>query len=185
MGILPRRGRTDQPRATPWDHEVRPTSSPERAAQGHGDVSPFQGSGLDIRPDPRALPWADLWLPLRGDRQRCRYRCYSLVSKSGTHPPDRNRHRPDRSPAEPAPTAESVVLCRRNILLPNGSRTDPTDRRQSRLRQRNGACCSSAPDRVRTGSETSPADGPCLGGHHVSPGVRHCTCALLDSVFRS
>jgi len=79
MGILPRRGRTDQPRATPWDLEVKPTSSPERAGHGPSDVSPFQGSGIDIRPDPRALPWADLWLPLRGDRQRCRYRCYSLL----------------------------------------------------------------------------------------------------------
>src|SRR6478736_1323615 len=78
MGILPRRGRTDQPRATPWDREVKPTSSPERAAHEPSHVSPFQGSGIDIRPDPRALPWADLWLPLRGDRQSCRYRCYSL-----------------------------------------------------------------------------------------------------------
>jgi hypothetical protein len=60
MGILPRRGRTDQPRATPWDREVKPTSSPERAGHGPSDVSPFQGSGIDIRPDPRALPWADL-----------------------------------------------------------------------------------------------------------------------------
>jgi hypothetical protein len=52
----------------------------------HGDVSPFQGSGTDIRPDPRAMPWTALWLPLRGDRQRCRYRCYSvdlLVSQWG------------------------------------------------------------------------------------------------------
>src|SRR5258707_10592795 len=79
MGILPRRGRTDQPRATPWDLVVKPTSSPERAAHGPSDVSPFQGSGIDIQPDPRALPWADLWLPLRGDRQRYRYRCYSLL----------------------------------------------------------------------------------------------------------
>ena len=47
--------------------EVNSTSSPERAGHGHGDVSPFQGSRIDIRPDPRALPWADLWLPLRGD----------------------------------------------------------------------------------------------------------------------
>jgi hypothetical protein len=27
------------------------------------------------RPVPRALPWADLWLPLRGDGQYGRYRC--------------------------------------------------------------------------------------------------------------
>ena len=66
-GILPRRGRTDQPRASPWDHEVKPDSSPERAAQGHGDVSPLQGSAINRRPEPRALPWADLWLPLRGE----------------------------------------------------------------------------------------------------------------------
>src|SRR5437016_4498511 len=78
MGILPRRGRTGQPRATPWDRDVELTSSPVRARHGASDVSPFQGSGIDIRPDPRALPWADLWLPLQGDRQRCRYRCYSL-----------------------------------------------------------------------------------------------------------
>ncbi len=49
MGIWPRRGRTDQPRATPWDREFRSTSSPERAGQGDGDVSPFQGRGMDIR----------------------------------------------------------------------------------------------------------------------------------------
>ena len=34
-----------QPRASPWDHEVQPNSSPERAAQGPEVVSPFQGSG--------------------------------------------------------------------------------------------------------------------------------------------
>ena len=40
--------------------EVQPTSSPETAGHRHGDVAPFQGSGIDIRPIPRALPWADL-----------------------------------------------------------------------------------------------------------------------------
>jgi len=78
MGIVPRRGRTNQPRASPWNHQVRENSSPERAAQCSGDGSPFQGSGIHIRPAPRTLPWADLWLPLRGERPRYRYSCYSL-----------------------------------------------------------------------------------------------------------
>ena len=181
-GISPRRGRTDQPRATPWVPDVRPTSSPERAGQGHGDVSPFQGSGLANRPEPRALPWADLWLPLRGDRQEPRYRCYSLVSKSGTHPPDRNRHRPDRSPAEPAPTAESVVFCRRG-LCSRRFRTDPTDRRQSRLLQRTGGASvallptGSGPDRRRLLPMARASEA-----RHVSPGVRHRTVNRSNSL---
>jgi hypothetical protein len=69
MKIPPRRGRNMTAQGNALGPEIRPTASPERAGHGRGDVSPFQGSGTDIRPDPRALPWADLWLPLRGDRQ--------------------------------------------------------------------------------------------------------------------
>src|SRR5690349_2557973 len=65
MGILPRRGGTDQPRATPWDRDVEPTSSPERARHGASDVSPFQGSGTDIRPDPRRCPGLICGCPFR------------------------------------------------------------------------------------------------------------------------
>ena len=49
-------------------------------------------------------------------------------------------------------------------------RTGPTDRRQSRLLQRTGPGTSEAPDGVRTGSETSPAADPRLGGRRVFPG---------------
>jgi hypothetical protein len=74
---------------------------PNRSAQGNAlgprsrtDSEPCKGeprpwrcialSGLNpvIRSDPRALPWADLWLPLRGDGPRCRYRCYSPRSRT-------------------------------------------------------------------------------------------------------
>jgi hypothetical protein len=88
MRILPRRGQTGQPRASPWDQHVKPTPSPERAAHGHRDVAPIQGSGILVGPDARAMPWADLWLPLRGDRQRYRYRCHSVKTSriSGARP---------------------------------------------------------------------------------------------------
>ena len=43
---------------------------------------PFRAQ-VNMRPDPRALPWADLWLPLRGERQRYRYSCDSLDEFSG------------------------------------------------------------------------------------------------------
>ncbi len=90
--ILPRRGRTNQPRASPWDHKVKENSSPERAAQGLGNVSPFQGLGIPIRPDPRAMPWADLWLPLRGERQRYRHSCYSLSCRDNLRCSKRSSH---------------------------------------------------------------------------------------------
>ena len=34
--------------------------------KGHGLVAPFQGLITGGSSRPRALPWADLWLPLRG-----------------------------------------------------------------------------------------------------------------------
>ena len=66
---LPRRGRTRKPRATPRETGLKSTASPEGAAQLDEAVSPFQVSIADGLPGPRALPWADLWLPLRGDGQ--------------------------------------------------------------------------------------------------------------------
>src|SRR5271166_5440081 len=55
-GVRPAGAATNQPRATPWDHEFIRTSSPERAAQESGVVSPFQGLDRNTRPKPRALP---------------------------------------------------------------------------------------------------------------------------------
>ena len=39
--------------------------------KGDGLVAPFQGSIAGAPPSPRALPWADLWLPLRGVGKKC------------------------------------------------------------------------------------------------------------------
>ena len=78
-GDLPRRGRTNQHRTTPWGPEDEPGWSPERAPYGPGDVSPLQGSLILIPPDPRPLSCANLWLHPRGPRSRCRHRCDRLV----------------------------------------------------------------------------------------------------------
>ncbi len=82
-GFLPRRGVIYQPRVTPW---VRENRNPNGALKGRDNrvvrryESPvcFALSGLPCSFDtaPRAalrgsrrsaLPWADLWLPLRGE----------------------------------------------------------------------------------------------------------------------
>src|ERR1700728_1024809 len=57
--------------ATPWESGSGYAASPERAAQTHRLVAPLQGSIAGGRRNPRALPWADLWLPLRGVGQEC------------------------------------------------------------------------------------------------------------------
>ena len=97
-------------------------------------------------------------------------------SVGGSSAPDRVRARPtdrpiaysprpgpdraDRSPAEPAPTADrsGISFLRREL-------------------------CSRP---VRTGSETSPAAGPKLGGRRVSPSVRQpiVICSRTGLVFR-
>jgi len=48
----PRRGATNQPRASPWDSPSSRSRSPERAKQGRppAALSPFQGSGNLCRP---------------------------------------------------------------------------------------------------------------------------------------
>jgi hypothetical protein len=55
-------------RATPWVTGAW-RISPERAPQTDADaiVSPFQGWRIIAESDPRALPWADLLPPLRGE----------------------------------------------------------------------------------------------------------------------
>jgi len=89
--ILPRRGRKKyQPRATPGTTKQSPSTSlkgrnrfgplgflPQLACEYCREISPrnerpvwpFQGMGYSRVPAPRALPWADLWLPLRGGRK--------------------------------------------------------------------------------------------------------------------
>jgi hypothetical protein len=52
----PRRGRTNQPRATPWEWEFPRKTSPGRAQQGAGDVAPFQGSGGCVAMIPGRCP---------------------------------------------------------------------------------------------------------------------------------
>jgi hypothetical protein len=79
LAILPRRGRNMIAQGIALGTVMRRIVSPERAGHGHGDVAPFQGWGIDLEPVPRAMPWADLWLPLRGDRPCRRYHCSSVV----------------------------------------------------------------------------------------------------------
>ena len=74
---------TNQPRATPWERYRFTPASPERAkqivsrlARSHV-VSPFQGFPTRAHRNPGrrcALPWADLWLPLRGEGNRAALR---------------------------------------------------------------------------------------------------------------
>jgi hypothetical protein len=56
MGILPRRGRTNQPRATPWDLEVKPILSPERALHGPVMFRPFRAHVSTSNPIPGRCP---------------------------------------------------------------------------------------------------------------------------------
>jgi hypothetical protein len=71
FGICPEGARTRKPRATPWESGSEYAQSPVRATQSERLVSPFQGSIAGGWRGPRALPWADLWLPHRGDGQIC------------------------------------------------------------------------------------------------------------------
>ena len=70
--IRPEGAVTNQPRASPWDYEVKCASSPERAAKWYGVVSPFQGTRINVRTEPRAMPWASLFGPLQGKTRRAR-----------------------------------------------------------------------------------------------------------------
>ncbi len=71
----PVRAQTGQPRATPWDHGNSRVNPALKGRHKRGIVRPLQGQyprgrpGVIIHgpPIPRALPWADLWKPLRGD----------------------------------------------------------------------------------------------------------------------
>jgi hypothetical protein len=54
--ISPRRGRTNQPRATPGEWEFPRNTSPQRAEQGVGDVAPLQGSVGCVAMDPGRCP---------------------------------------------------------------------------------------------------------------------------------
>ena len=63
--LRPEGAATNQPRASPWDYDVKCASSPERAAQWYGVVSPFQGSRINVQTDPGAMPRADLFGPFR------------------------------------------------------------------------------------------------------------------------
>ena len=84
----PEGAETNQPRATPWGPTNDPNRpSPERAQHGKATrflsespakrssgmsrpVLPLQGMSYSRVPVPRALPWADLWLPLSGRRTK-------------------------------------------------------------------------------------------------------------------
>src|SRR5262249_35476011 len=66
ISCWPRRGRTNQPRATPWGKTQEPPASPERAQhEGHrGLLRTFRAWGCFVASNlPRALPWADLFGP--------------------------------------------------------------------------------------------------------------------------
>ena len=82
-GIPPQGAGQISPRQRPGSADVRPTGSPEGASRGHGGVSPLQGSGLTIRTEPRALPWADLCLPPSGRCWNGRFRCDSVTIPAG------------------------------------------------------------------------------------------------------
>jgi hypothetical protein len=68
--ISPRRGRTNQPRATPGEWEFPRNTCPERAEQGGWRCCAPSGLGRMRCNGPRAVPGADLWLPLRGESTR-------------------------------------------------------------------------------------------------------------------
>ncbi len=73
--FLPRRGPTYQPRATPWVVGTGSRSKPCKGAirwpcgGGVTVVSPLQGFDCYVLSSPRALPWADMFGPLRGKNQ--------------------------------------------------------------------------------------------------------------------
>jgi len=67
--LRPEGAKTNQPRATPWDRGTVGFPRPERAPQvplARLCVAPSGLAALRVR-FPRALPWADMWLPLRGE----------------------------------------------------------------------------------------------------------------------
>ncbi len=70
--LRPEGAKTYQPRATPWDDGVERASSPERAAQWYGFVSPIQGSRINVQTDPMAMPWADMFWSLQDKIRRAR-----------------------------------------------------------------------------------------------------------------
>ncbi len=74
--LLPQRGPTYQPRATPWVAEIEDQPKPCKGAArwshglGFAVVSPLQGFGCQVLSPPRALPWADMFWPPRGKNHR-------------------------------------------------------------------------------------------------------------------
>ena len=73
--VCPERAKTYQPRATPWGRDSIQDLCPERAQQSNGGITaiaelyrPFRAWGCFSNPLPRALPWADMSLPLRGEQ---------------------------------------------------------------------------------------------------------------------
>jgi hypothetical protein len=67
--VAPTGHRQSSPGQCPGETVERPQESPERAKQTDGLVLPFHGSSHVFVQVPRALPWADLWLPLQGEFQ--------------------------------------------------------------------------------------------------------------------
>jgi hypothetical protein len=68
--ILPRGGRTYQPRASPGEWEFPRTTSPERAQQGVGDVAPLSGTGECVAMVPGRCPGLICGWLLRGEYTR-------------------------------------------------------------------------------------------------------------------
>jgi hypothetical protein len=67
---LPEGAKTGKPRATPWDAVRECNGRPERAKQGRAATRCFALSGRSTNCGvlkPRALPWADMFPPLRGE----------------------------------------------------------------------------------------------------------------------
>ena len=76
LWFWPRRGQTNQPRATPWGRE-KPRKTREKALKGRNSrpavCRPYRALSKVSQSPPRALPGAILWPPLRGERNTAQH----------------------------------------------------------------------------------------------------------------
>ena len=64
--FAPNGAATLQPRASPWEDDPDMPHALKGRRKRHALVAPFQGFIAGGSRSPRALPWANLWLPLLG-----------------------------------------------------------------------------------------------------------------------